>query len=164
VSFIDPPDYYRGPYNRKRKEEAVKRKNDYYRQLVNKFENSRAKVLFRECNGEETRQRQDHLFDIFQESGSLFSGLWSQKVEIDTLGLADLRKTPFQAGHFLLGAHATHKLEEGETSMDGMHVQMVVQPAIIARGDERSEGYDSFKVWAKAVVWLSSGGLSTSKK
>ena len=57
-----------------------------------------------------------------------------------------------------LEAHAAHKLEEDSTALDGKHVEVVVQPAVIAYGNEDGKAYDKHKIWAKAVVWLSQMG------
>ena len=54
--------------------------------------------------------------------------------------------------------HAAHKLEENDNSKDGMPIQMVVEPGILAYGNEQGESYEVSKVWGKAVVWLSSSG------
>ena len=55
-------------------------------------------------------------------------------------------------------AHTSHKseLEEEEARLDGLPIQMVVEPAIVAYGNERGESYGHRKVWAKAVVCVSS--------
>lgn len=72
-----------------------------------------------------------------------------------------LLKEPFHIGSDECEAHAAHKLEEDDKSKDGMLIQMVVEPAILAYGNEQGESYEVSKVWGKAVVWLSSGGDSS---
>lgn len=52
--------------------------------------------------------------------------------------------------------HPTQSVDEGDTSKDGSLVQLVVQPAVLAFGNEEGKKYDKFKIWAKAVVWVGS--------
>lgn len=96
--------------------------------------------------------------DLFCSAGDLFSRLWSQKAYIRTIGSRFLLKEPFRIGLDYCEAHAAHKLEEDDESKDGMPIQMVVEPGIFAFGNEQGESYEVYKVWGKAVVWLSSGG------
>ena len=88
--------------------------------------------------------------------GEFTCRLWAQKVFISVLGAKELLKQPFRANSEEYEAHATHKLELGDTTMDGKSIQLVVEPAIVAWGNERGESYHLRKVWSKAVVWLSS--------
>lgn len=99
------------------------------------------------------------LLEIFRSTGELFSRLWSQRAYICVVGLEEFSNHPFKLGSDVLEAHAMHKLERGDTSMDGRQIQAVVEPAIFAWGNERGESYDAYKVWAKAVVCVSPSDL-----
>lgn len=136
---------------------AWSRRERYYRELVTKFECSGARLLYRKLNEQAQLERRTRLVEIFQLTGELFAALWAQKVYISVVDLKDLVKRPFINGGELLEAHAVHKLEDGDTELDGMPVQMVVEPAILAWGNEKGEAYGTSKIWAKAVVWMSSG-------
>lgn len=103
--------------------------------------------------------RRGQLLEIFRSTGELFSRLWSQRTYICVLGSGHFSNVPFEAGSDVMEAHATHKLETGDTSMDGQRIQMAVEPAVIAWGNERGESYNVSKVWAKAVVSVSSSTL-----
>lgn len=140
--------------------DAHRRKEDYYRHLVTIFEQSPAQLLYRECDEAGRTERRKHLTEVFSSTGHFFSKLWAQKNNIRTMGLRELAKEGFDSRHESYEAHAAHRLDEGDQTMDGMPIQMVVEPAIIADGNERGEAYGSLKVWAKAVVWISSGGRS----
>jgi hypothetical protein len=129
---------------------------NYYKELINEFEASRVQALYRDCSQEEVVERRTKLRDIFWESGDLFSALWAQKVEIGSFGRGQLLQKPFDVHSREVEAHASHKLEEGDRELNGKPIQLVVEPAIVAWGNEFGEGYDKYKVWAKAVVWLSS--------
>ena len=133
-------------------QEAQMRRDKYYRMLITKFESSKAKFLYRECDEAGLLKRRMQLSNIFRSIGELTSRLWAQKVYISILGLKDLSQTPFTVKSNVFEAHATHKLEEDDTSLDGSPIERVVEPAIVAWENERGESYDVYKVWAKAVV------------
>ena len=143
--------------------EAPQRRENYYRKLVTDFESSNARVLYRDCEEQESAKRQAQLLELFRSIGELTSKLWSQKVVISVVGSKDLLKTPFENGNKVLDAHAIHRLEEGDKRMDGMPIQVVVEPAILAFGNERGESYEEYKVWGKAVVWMSSGAAKVTQ-
>lgn len=133
----------------------------YYKKLSYAFDDSDANLLYRECSEEEEAARFDDLVDLFCSADDFFSKLWSQKVYIKTLDARVLLKEPFSIDSDDCEAHAAHKLEEDDKSKDGMLIQMVVEPGILAYGNEQGESYEVSKVWSKAVVWLSSGGSSS---
>ena len=132
---------------------STHRKELYYSHIVSIFESGDARVLFRPCN---VSQRYNDLLDIFRFTGDLFSSLWKQKVAIVSWGSEKFQKTSFAIDSDLIMAHPVHSLEDGDSRMNGHSIQMVVQPAILAYGNEEGKNYEEFKVWAKAVVWLSS--------
>ena len=133
-------------------------RNKYYKKLAYAFDDSDAHLLYRKCSEEEEATRFDDLVNLFYSTGDFFSRLWSQKVYIRALDSRYLLGESFHIGLNDCEAHATHKLEENDNSKDGLPIQMVVEPGILAYGNEQGESYDVFKVWGKAVVWLSSGG------
>lgn len=139
-------------------QQALEQRNEYYTELAYAFERLDARLLYRECDEEEETARLNHLVDLFCSAGDLFSRLWSQKVYIGTLDSPVLLRKPFDIGQDYYEAHATHKLEVSDKSKDGMPIQIVVEPGILAYGNELGESYEEFKMWGKAVVWLSSGG------
>jgi hypothetical protein len=49
--------------------------------------------------------------------------------------------------------HRLHHLDDDdENSLDGNKVLAVIQPVILAYGNEDAENYNKWKVWSKAVV------------
>ena len=121
-----------------------------------------AKILFRPCSQDEVTIRKEQLLDVFRFTGETIRKLWYQKVYITTLGPEDLLHERYDINNAKMEPHATHRLEAGDTSMDGMPIQLVVEPGIIAWGNERGESYNRGKIWLKAVVWLSSGAHASS--
>lgn len=156
VSTLDPPEYQLRSTNNRRKRDAKRAKQTYCRGLITKFETSQAKALYRECSEDEVLDRRTQLSEIFRECADVFSALWAQKVALSSLDRDKLLKQPFDVHSREFEAHASHKLDEGETELDGKPIQLIVEPAIIAWGNEYGEGYDQYKVWTKAVVWVSS--------
>ena len=156
VSSLDPPEYQLRSTNTRRKEDAKKAKQMYYRELITQFESSRARALYREFSEQDELDRRTQLSEIFRECGDVFSALWAQKVAVSSLARERLLKRPFDVRSREFEAHAFHKLEEGETDLDGKPIQLIVEPAIVAWGNEYGRGYDRYKVWTKAVVWVSS--------
>lgn len=139
-------------------QQALKPRNKYCRKLARSFERSRARLLYHECSEEEKAARYNELVDLFCWANDFFSRLWSQKVYIKALDGKTLLKEPFSIDLDECEAHAAHKLEEDDDSKNELPIQMVVEPGILAYGNELGESYEVFKVWGKAVVWLSSGG------
>lgn len=83
--------------------------------------------------------------------------LWSQKAFLSVRGFPDVKDTPFSWDSSHVQAHALHHLSRpGKThSRDGDPIHMVIQPEIVAYGNEDGSEYDKEKVWARAVVALS---------
>ena len=100
------------------------------------------------CRRSNTYESDRELYEIMSYAGDLFSPLWKRKIYIEYSGM------PFYTGSQELEAHPTEHLIEGDTSKDGYPVRLVVQPAILAYGDEEGNHYDQVRIWAKAVVWL----------
>ena len=144
-------------------QEARDRRMRYYCKIMQHFESSDAKYLYRQCDEQDKSKRWEQLLEIFRSTGELTSKLWSQKVFISVLGAKELLKQPFKVSSKEFEAHASHKLEGGDTSLDGMSIQLVVEPAIVAWGNEQGESYDTRKVWSEGVVWLSHGATSSTK-
>ena len=141
--------------------EAQDRRDVYYRILVEEFIfTSPARILFRPCNQDEVVVRKEQLLEVFRFTGETIRKLWYQKVYMATLGPTNLLNKRFEISSAEMEPHATHRLEAGDTSLDGMPIQLVVEPGIIAWGNERGESYNRGKVWLKAVVWLSSAASS----
>ncbi|KAK6347333.1 hypothetical protein TWF696_007402 [Orbilia brochopaga] len=97
------------------------------------------------------------LTKIFNDIADIAFSLWSQKAFLTVRGFKHLTGVPFNWDSLHVQAHALHHLSRpGKThSRDGDPIAMVVQPEIVAYGNEEGEEYDKEKVWAKAVISLS---------
>lgn len=133
--------------------ESVERKERYYQEMARIFETTYARVFYRPSDD---HQRRKELYEIIRATGELFTSLWKQKAHIVCRGLDHFQSKPFTVTSDLMTAHAAYRLDEADIRLDGLPVQMVVQPAILAYGNEEGKNYDEYKVWAKAVVWCGS--------
>ncbi|KAF7507830.1 hypothetical protein GJ744_009994 [Endocarpon pusillum] len=147
--MVDPPEH-ESKTQPENFQEARRRKEAYYHYATDLFEEY-ARVIFRKTD---TVRRREELFGIIQGAGELFSSLWKQKTFIETRLSDHYRQKAFDITSDQIEAHPALHLEEGDAKMDGSPIEMVVQPAVLAWGNEEGEDYDKYKVWAKAVVWL----------
>jgi hypothetical protein len=153
LRLVDPPPEQERGIQANYRNQSAERKARYYQQLTQFFDSGKARVLYRSCDA---NQRRKELYEIIHALGELFNSLWKQKVHIVCRGLDHFQRTSFTASSDLMTAHAAYRLDEADTKLDGLPVQMVVQPAILAYGNEEGKNYDQYKVWAKAVVWCGS--------
>lgn len=133
--------------------ESTERKDSYYQDMARIFDSGNVRVFYRPADDQ---QRRKELYEIIRALGELFSSLWKQKANIVCWGLDHFQNEPFTVASDLMSAHPAYRLDEGDSIFDGLPVQMVVQPAIVAYGNEEGKNYDLYKVWAKAVVWVGS--------
>ena len=147
-------------------EEARNRRERYYQKLVEDFMSSDRVYLLQPCGPPEREKRSARLLEIFRSTGEFACKLWSQKVNITLVGAEKLVQKPFSMDDNLFEAHATHtsRLDADPKSMDGMPIQLVVEPGILAWGTERGEAYQSYKVWLKAVVWMTTEARESDKR
>lgn len=133
--------------------ESTERKERYYQDMARIFDSGNIRVFYR---ASDDHQRRKELYEIIRALDELFSSLWKQKAYIVCRGLDRFQDEPFMATSDLMTAHPAYRLDEGDRKLDGLPVRMVVQPAILAYGNEEGKNYDHYKVWAKAVVWCGS--------
>lgn len=139
--------------------ESTERKENYYQDMARIFDSGNVRVFYRLSDD---HQRRKELYEIIRALGELFSSLWKQKANIVCWGLDHFQDVPFIVASDLMTAHPAYRLDEGDSRLDGLPIQMVVQPAILAYGNEEGKNYDHYKVWAKAVVWCGSPNGSGS--
>jgi hypothetical protein len=151
LRMVDPPEQQ----SKGQSSSHLQKKEEYYHHTTFLFDSGPARVLYRQCDSQHASQRHKELLEIMRTAGQLFISLWKQKVFIAAWGLEKFQKMPFSIASNEMMAHPAMGLEEGDTRMDGWPVQMVVQPAIVAFGNEDGSNYNEYKVWAKALVWLS---------
>lgn len=132
------------------RQESAERRDSYYHDMARIFDSGKVRVFYRPSDD---YQRRTELYEIIRALGELFTSLWKQRAHIVCWGLDHFQNEPFTATSDLMTAHPAYRLDEADSALNGHPVQMVVQPAIVAYGNEEGKHYDHYKVWAKAVVW-----------
>jgi hypothetical protein len=133
----------------------VELKIQYFAESAKQFINGPAKILFSPQSEDDIDSRFTSLRDILQAAGDLSIQLRKQKVGISCLYIdsSQLIQKGFQPNSGLMEPHDGMCLEDGNHTLDGEEIVMVVEPAIVAywTGDgEEKKG----KIWAKSVVWI----------
>ncbi|KAF3938847.1 hypothetical protein ABW19_dt0206772 [Dactylella cylindrospora] len=124
------------------------------REVKNFIEGPAGVLLDRnESVGDPTRE----LVNIFNEIAEISVQLWSQKPFLKVQGFEAFEGTDFHWGSHRFLAHPLNHLSRPNRkhSRDGCPIAIVIQPGIVAYGNEEGKEYDREKVWAKAVVALS---------
>ncbi|KAH8702221.1 hypothetical protein BGW36DRAFT_372417 [Talaromyces proteolyticus] len=114
-----------------------------------KFLRGPARYLLGQSSGDD-KSVQKALADIYCYAGQLALSLWTQRSYLECLNRQ--RITHFFAGREEMSAHRFHRLDEEDTRFDRQPILVIVQPALIAFGNDNAESYDQHKVWAEAVV------------
>jgi hypothetical protein len=93
------------------------------------------------------------LADIYSYAGQLSLSVWTQRSFLECPKLQ--QTSHFFNGNEEMNAHAFHHLDDEEdTRLDGQPIIAMVQPAILAFGNDNAEHYEQHKVWAKAIVLI----------
>ena len=90
------------------------------------------------------------IYDLIFNAGEVSARLWTQRTYMDFASLSSLKT--FHVDNEIMTAHRLHKLDDDDHRLDGKPIIAVIQPGIVAYGDNNGENYDKRKVWAKAVV------------
>jgi hypothetical protein len=92
----------------------------------------------------------ESLQGLYRDAAELALALWTQRTFMRARGLGDLPK--FHISDSRMSAHRLHRLDEDDKRLDGTDVVLLVQPAILAFGNEDAENYDCSKIWCPATV------------
>ncbi|GAM36664.1 hypothetical protein TCE0_018r05929 [Talaromyces pinophilus] len=92
------------------------------------------------------------LADIYTFAGQLSLSVWTQRSILQCPKFQP--NIRFFNGNELMSAHAIHLLDEEDTQLDGQPVITIIQPAVLAFGNDNAEHYEQHKVWAEAIVLI----------
>jgi hypothetical protein len=95
-------------------------------------------------------KRDQELQRLYHGAGELSLSLWTQRTWMRRYHLSEL--ADFRTDHSMVTAHRLHHLDEDDHRLNGKKILAVIQPAIVAFGNEDAEHYNNGKIWAKAVV------------
>jgi hypothetical protein len=133
--------------------------HSYLQQLKETYASSaehvvtKCRLLLRNIDGHESSARNSDLIALFERAGNLACQLHDQCVETKAL-FPHHEMGGFSVDSRIMEAHTTIDIEQNAHEWDDNPVDLVIQPAIIAHGNERGENYTEFKVSSKAVVWM----------
>ncbi|PLB43424.1 hypothetical protein P170DRAFT_431366 [Aspergillus steynii IBT 23096] len=120
-------------------------------ELAVDFLNGPVQALLRTPRTEaELVKRNQEVYSLYHSAGELALSLWTQRAFMKFHNLHGLKR--FRTGNPAMTAHPLQHLSEDDERLDGKRVLLVVQPAVVAYGDEEAQNYDMCKVWAKGVV------------
>ena len=139
------------------KEQLLAARTQYATSLVHKFVNGPARFLLDPANLD---SREGRLEEEMSLAMQLSARLWSQRSRVGCLDLQTFRDATFCASGNYLEAHQSQERDiDPPNFYDGLPVEMVVQPAIVAFGTEDGQGYSAIsRVWLKGRVWIGGGG------
>lgn len=120
------------------------------RTLVKSILDGPVSKLCRKVNPEEQERREQDLINLFANAGELAQELWSQRTYMEIVDKRGLET--FQVDSPIMEAHRLQKLDEDDHRLDGHEILAVIQPALVAYGNDDGENYEDHKVWSKATV------------
>lgn len=118
--------------------------------LAKSFLHSPLKTFMGDESDEEHKIRHRELIGIFLDAGKLARKLWTQRTFMQTVDKRNLKF--FKVDSPYMVAHRLQKLDDDDHRLDGQEILAVVQPGLIAYGNEDGENYDDHRVWSKAIV------------
>lgn len=109
-------------------------------------------ILLNFQKGEGVALRFSQLLAIVSKAGEIASQLWSQKVHLSCTQVDP--SSVFSGNSKEMKAHPCMGLDEESHEFDGRQIDITIEPAIIAWGNERGENYDQCRIWVPATVWI----------
>lgn len=97
------------------------------------------------------------LCHIFYTAAKLSTSLWCQRTNIDCRRTTLRKMKLFYHKNPLSTAHRLHHLDEDDDKFDGKAILAIIQPAVVAYGNEDAENYGKGKVWSPAIVLVDEG-------
>lgn len=114
-----------------------------------------ASYLLRPLDEIASRSQFEDLVYIIRTARDLSAMLWAQKTHMFTRKLDQDGSLIFRTDSASIRAHPCMCLDKSDHQFDGRPVQLVIEPAIYASGNEDGKNYDQWKVRLPAVGWLS---------
>ena len=165
MQMLDPPNHTVRPGADTDRHNLINdMKEAYYLRQVDTFEHQCAVIFLETRTGQSLIKRTEELKKIFRRAGTLAAKLAAQKVDVQVEYLDQLpnytengfsnESEVMQLDYFMRG-------DEDDPSWNGWEIDLIVEPAILAFGDEHGENYDDWKVWTKARVWIDMDNMAS---
>ncbi|EFE32266.1 uncharacterized protein ARB_00788 [Trichophyton benhamiae CBS 112371] len=94
----------------------------------------------------------DDLYHIFAHAMQLSLSLWCHRAHMTCNSVFAGNTRAYHHTDRSMIAHRLHQLDEGEKKLDGKEILVIIQPAVVAFGNEDGENYDKGKIWSPAIV------------
>jgi hypothetical protein len=130
----------------------IKALNHEYGSIARSLEGMFAPLL-KNVTEEQAIKRYGELVAICSEAGFLAYNLWSQKTRMDCVRVFGSDNV-FHIKSTIMQPHASMLCDHDSHEYDGRPVQLCVEPALIAFGNEQRQDYDKYKIWMPATVWI----------
>jgi hypothetical protein len=104
----------------------------------------------------------DDLLHTVAAFGDFAIELWSQKYCVQYSCLNAFENRPYSLLDEDMELARAVGVEEGDTSLNGRPIPCLVQPLIRGCGSNDGKDYNKYRVWSKAVVWVSKDGKAAS--
>lgn len=121
--------------------------------------------LLRDMTDKELLKCRDEFCAICKDANFLAQRLSFCKAKMEVVRTVGRHELFFSKSK-TMEAHSTMLVDEDDTRLDGHEIDYVVSPLIRAWGNEKGENHSQFKVWTKAIVWISEkrSGRETSSE
>ena len=158
MQMLDPPNHVPRPGDDTDRHKLMNGLREaFYEQRVEIFRKKHADAFCEPLQGDSLMKRHKSLEAIFRKAGTLAAKLAAQNVEIQVMCLDWLfvnTGNAFSIDSDFMQPDYTMRCEDDDHSWDNWPLDFLVEPAILAYGDEHGENYDDDKVWTKARVWI----------
>ncbi|KAK8152023.1 hypothetical protein BC567DRAFT_239263 [Phyllosticta citribraziliensis] len=135
---------------------SEKEAEEFHSTMANIFLRSSAAFMMKDLYENEQDNRKQDLCMLVTRAANVYGRLQTQRVYYSWMEPADLIGVDFFIASPYLRADRLHKIDEdeGETTMDGARVKIVLSPVVLAHGNSHGEDYERHRVIAKAVVYF----------
>ncbi len=129
-------------------------RDSYYDQIVQKIHRD-ASVLVSSLDEDRSLRTFQELKHLVRTAGDVSALLWAQKAQMRWSKYNLGSEFTFSVDSSSVKAHPCMRLDSENHQYDGRRVQLVIEPAIFASGNEDGKNYDQWKVRLPAIGWLS---------
>jgi hypothetical protein len=126
----------------------------HYRRLARRIKDE-GSSLIEEPDRNEQAAREDELLDMIRATGDISTLLWMQNAQLRPSKDDIDGDFIFSNDSTSVKAHPCMCLDENNRQYDGRRVQLIIEPALLAAGDEDGKNYDQLKIRLPAIGWLS---------
>jgi hypothetical protein len=138
--------------------DALHLREQYYEKIADLIF-TRARPVLLKTDKEESRRHRYELLEIIRSAGELAARLFTHRVKMNVICSWDRADDAFRFDirSSIMTPHTSMLLDEDSHEFDGHIVSFMVEPAIIAYGNEAGRNYHEWKVFMKMTVLVFDG-------